>query len=391
MRYAPLPRFRLMRHSQLREDCWHSLFISLLRGLAALEVAAAHLRNEFLPSMRHLIDPPMWYQVLAFFTGFAHQSVVLFFLISGWLVGGSLFNKINRPQALRLYAIDRVSRLWTVLIPACTLMVAMGIVNGTLDAHSADFSPANPYSWTALAGNLVGLQTVRLPQFGGNYALWSLANESWYYLMFPLLLLYMAGRRRLLCAAALMGIAAMLPVAITLYFVIWLLAAGFSRVRFECGMPTRVLLLLLLAALSVYFRFEGSNDDLVVASFAQDLLLSLVFLPLLCSTVIPAAPGRPLLVPLRKTAALLSSFSFTLYVVHVPVIGMLHWLGVHLCSQEKLHLGDKGCLAAYLALLAFILLFAYGFYRLFEAHTGRVRRVLKALLLATPQPGLRVL
>ena len=46
---------------------------------------------------------------------------------------------------------------------------------------------------------------------------------------------------------------------------------------------------------------------------------------------------------------------------------------------------------AYVAMLAFVLLFAYGFYRLFEAHTGAVRRVLKKLLRAKPQPGLRAI
>ncbi len=390
MRAFPLFRFRLLRYSQLRDDCWHSLIISLLRGLAALQVAAAHLRNEFLPSMRTLIDPSPWYQVLAFFTGFAHQSVVLFFLISGWLVGGSLLNKMNRPQALKIYAIDRVSRLWTVMIPACALMVALGIASGALNPRSVDFSAANAYSWTALAGNLAGLQTVILPQFGGNYALWSLSNESWYYLMFPLLLLYLAGRRRAACAAALMSIAAFLPFAITLYFVIWLLAAGCSRVRLDCGMPVRLLLLLLLSLLSVHFRFEGSNDDLVLASFGQDLLLSLLILPLLCSTT-NKAPDLTLIVPLRKIAALLSSFSFTLYVVHVPVIGVLHLLCARLYGQPVLRVDEVGSLGIYLGMLCFIVLFAYGFFRLFEAHTGLVRRFLKARLLTKPQPGLRAI
>jgi hypothetical protein len=50
MHLPSLPRFRLLQHSQLGEDSYHSLLISLLRGLAALQVAAAHLRNEFMPA-----------------------------------------------------------------------------------------------------------------------------------------------------------------------------------------------------------------------------------------------------------------------------------------------------------------------------------------------------
>ena len=391
MRLPRLPHFTKLPTSQLGDDSYHSLLISLLRGLAALQVAAAHLRNEFLPSMRLMEEPAAWYMALAFVTGFAHQAVVVFFLISGWLVGGSLLNKMGQPRALAHYAIDRVSRLWTVLLPTFVLAVAFGIVSGTLNPRSVDFSPDNAYSWTALAGNLAGLQTVSVPQFGDNYPLWSLANESWYYLLFPLLLLYMDGRHRILATAVMMFAAALLPFNILLYFSIWLLGAAFSRIRLDCGAATRIALLLLLAALSVYFRLRGRNDDLVADSFGQDLLLSLVFLPLLASTVIPARPGVPLLRPLRKAARVLSRFSFTLYVVHVPVIGMLHWLGLHLFGYQRLDGDSVADLGAYLAMLAVVVGFAYGFYRLFEARTGQVRRALKKLLPRPAQPGLRAM
>jgi peptidoglycan/LPS O-acetylase OafA/YrhL len=165
----------------------HSLLISLMRGLAAVQVAAAHLRSEMFPGLREMADPPLYYQLLAFGTGFAHQAVVVFFLISGWLVGGSLLNRIGQPGALVSYAIDRATRLWTVLVPAMCLMLAVGIVITEADPARADFAAANEYSAASFAGNLLGLQTVLVKNFGGNYALWSLANETWYYVQFPLL------------------------------------------------------------------------------------------------------------------------------------------------------------------------------------------------------------
>lgn len=391
MPLPPPPRLRRLPHSQLGEDCWHSLLIALLRGLAALQVAAAHLRSEFMPGLSTLEQPALWYQALAFLTGFAHQAVVLFFLISGWLVGGSLLNRLGQPEALRRYAIDRVSRLWTVLIPTFALTVAFAILSGALDPRRADFSPANPYSWSALTGNLIGLQGVAVPAFGGNYPLWSLANESWYYLMFPLLMLYLDGRRRALYGAALVLCAAVLPAPTTLYFTLWLLGAACSRLRLECGAATRVLLLMLLAGLSVCFRLFGHNDDLDLASFGQDLLLSLVFLALLSSTVVKIEPGTALLAPLRRTADWLSRCSFTLYVVHMPVLFMLRWLGQHLLGATRMQASSAFDLVLYLALLAVVVGFAWGFYTLFEARTGQVRRIMKKLLLGKAQPGLRAL
>ncbi len=367
------PRFTLLPYSQLQEDSWHAILISLLRGAAALQVAAAHLRAEFFPGLRGLEDPALWYQALAFFTGFAHQAVVVFFLISGWLVGGSFLNKRGQRGAIRLYAIDRITRLWTVLIPTFALILAFGIVTGTLDARSVDLTPANDHSALAFAGNLVGLQTILVPNFGANFPLWSLANETWYYVMFPLLVVSFVGRRRVAAAAALILLTVLLPFEMVLYFSIWLLGAAFSRVRFVCGNLVRMALLAVLAVLSVYFRLTGSNGDLVVASYFQDLLLSVVFLVFLSSTIAKPVADHRWLAPLRRCASTLSNFSFTLYVVHVPVLGMLSWIGLHLFGRSELRPDRLADLGIYLAMLGVVTVFAYGFYLLFEARTYQIR------------------
>jgi hypothetical protein len=199
----------------------------------------------------------------------------------------------------------------------------------------------------------------------------------------------MGGRHRLAAALALAAAAALLPVDLVLYFSLWLLGAVFSRLRLVCGTPTRVALLILCATLSVYYRLTGSNDNLVLASWGQDLILSLPFLLLLSSSVVK--PGAALRVaPLRNIACFFSDFSFTLYVVHVPLLGLLAWLGTTLLGTRTLNANHPLHLLVYLAMLSTVVLLAYGFYRLFEARTYQVRRWLKQLLLA-PQPGLRAM
>ena len=391
-----LPRLRLLPESQLGEDSYHSILISALRGLAALQVAAAHLRAEFFPGLRSLENPMLWYQALSFFTGFAHQAVLVFFLISGYLVGGSFLNKMGQPDALKLYAIDRVTRLWTVLVPTFLLIVAFGIVTGVLDARTVDFSAANPYSVAAFVGNLAGLQTIVVPYFGGNYPLWSLANESWYYLLFPLGVLAVAGgagsgaQRRALPALLLLLIAFLLPFNIMLYFSIWLLGAGFSRVRLECNALVRVGLLAALVAVSAYLRLTGQTADMTSESFPGYLLLSVLLALFLSSTIIRPDPRVRLVAPVRAAATFLSDFSFTLYVVHIPVLAMLAWLGVHLFGKSALAADSLADLGIYVAMLTCVVLFAYGFYRLFEARTYQVRRWLKGILSRTPLPNRRV-
>ncbi len=373
-----LPRLQFLNHSQLGEDSYHSILLSLLRGLAGLQVAAAHLRAEAMPGLRTLDNPALWYQGLAFFTGFAHQAVIVFFVISGWLVGGSYLNKRHQPGAGKMYAIDRATRLWTVLIPTFMLTLAFGILTGTLDPRTVDFSSGNAYSATSFIGNLLGLQTVTLPKFGDNYPLWSLANESWYYPMFPLLVAAFTSPRRILPVLALAACACFLPLEMVAYGAIWLLGAAFSRVRLDCGAATRTVLFVTMIGLSVVMRLKGQNDDLTMQSFPQDLMLSLVFLLFLSSTVAtPVRPGRFVALA-RSVGNLLSNFSFTLYVVHIPLIGMIGWLGVHLAGTRQIAVDHWSGLLVYLAVLAAVLVASFGFYRLFEANTARIRRWVKA-------------
>lgn len=391
MKNLPLPTLRLMPESQLGNDSWHSILISALRGMAALQVVAAHLRADFFPGLRTIANPSLWYQALAFFTGFSHQAVLVFFLISGWLVGGSLLNKLGQPHAIQLYAIDRVSRLWTVLVPTLLLTLAFGIVTGVLDPHRPDFSTTNPFSATVFAGNLAGLQRISVPEFGGNFPLWSLANETWYYLLFPLLVLMLAGREgmRMLPGAMLVLALLLLPFSITLYFSIWLLGAVFSRVRLECSAQLRVGLILLLSALSVFLRLTGGSDDMAPASYPQYLLLSVLLVLLLSSTVVKADPRKKHVARIKATATFLSNFSFSLYVVHIPVMGMLGWLGLQILGSNQLDANNLVHLGIYGAMLAAVVVFAYGFYSLFEAHTWQVRRWLKGILPRPPLPGRR--
>lgn len=61
------------------------------------------------------------------------RAVVVFFLLSGWLVGGSLLNKATREGAFKDYAIDRMTRLWIVLMPTFILILGLGILAARID------------------------------------------------------------------------------------------------------------------------------------------------------------------------------------------------------------------------------------------------------------------
>ncbi len=388
MRTNKIPRLVFQKQVQLGEDCWHSVVISLLRGLAAAEVAAAHLRATMYPGLRTVADPSIWYQGLAFATGFGHLAVVIFFIISGWLVGGSLLNKIGQPNAIANFAIDRVTRLWTVLIPTFLLTLLIGLGTGAISLQSTDYSAINEYSVVTLAGNLIGLQEIAVPTFGRNFALWSLANETWYYVAFPLLVVLFTARRnvpRLACGAALVVLVAWLPYAIVLYFSIWLLGVAFSRIRIECGIGQRCAWLVLLIAASVYFRLTGSQDALSPASFPQYLLCSLLFLVFLSSLQFKASRGA-LLRPVAMIGKFFADFSFSLYALHVPLIGLLHHLATARFGLRQLSPDVPLHYAIYFVMLAILLAASYLAYWLFESQTYRIRRLVKELIVRRKRP-----
>ncbi len=374
-----LPQFRLLARTNLNQDFNHSILIAVLRGLAAVEVAAAHLRAQIFPGLKGMQDPTLWYQALAFFTGFAHQAVVVFFLLSGWLVGGSLLNKLHEPRVMPAYGVDRITRLWIVLIPAFVLSLVIGAYTNAVDPGTVSYAVDNEYSITSFLGNLFGLQDMVVPRFGGNFPLWSLANEIWYYVLFPLLVVPFTGKSpfsRAASAAACLLIAMSLPGQIMLYFTIWLFGVAFSRIEITATALQRWAVLSVLVVVAVYFRLQGSNDILNEASFLQDLIFSLPFLLLLSSLQFKTDPRRIPIRLARKIGTVLAGFSFTLYVIHVPFLILLRNVYPPLrdARLSAQHLSDLGI---YFMMLAAILALSYLFHLPFEAQTHRVRSFIK--------------
>ena len=68
-------------------------------------------------------------------TGLGHQAVLVFFVLSGYFVGGSVVDGFQRRRfSWTGYGIARLSRLWTVLLPALLLTLV-------LDTLGTQFSP----------------------------------------------------------------------------------------------------------------------------------------------------------------------------------------------------------------------------------------------------------
>lgn len=374
-----MPKISILDKTNLQDDGWHSTLISLLRGLAALVVAAAHLRSHVYPGFGTIAKAPLLFKALAFGAGFAYLAVIVFFVLSGWLVGGSFLNRVNSNGAFRNYSIDRVTRLWVVLVPTFLTVLFAALAMGVLNGARVSFSTSEPYSVGAFFGNMIGLQTIIVAPFGGDFPLWSLANETWYYVMFPLMVLVFRGRTittRSVALLAIGAIALLVHGTILLYFTIWLLGAAFSRVKIEAGPVLRWVLLLLFVGSAVLIRLKGKTD-VTPEGYPQYVLFSLVFVLFLSSMQFKRV-RTPMLDWLDRTGRLFANFSFTLYVLHVPMIVVMGHLMSSLFGISQLSPFRMHHYLIYAGMYVLLVVCAYGFYLPFEANTSLVRHSLKS-------------
>jgi len=152
--------------------------LDLLRAVAILLVLVGH-------SLAHQA-PPEWARW--FFGGQGMLGVELFFVLSGFLIGGII---IRLARSGRLHTPGDVwqfwARRWARTLPAYFLFL---LVYARVDY----LGPANPQTdWPFM----IFMQNFAWPQLPFFQHSWSLAIEEWFYFLFPLVfLVFAAGSER---------------------------------------------------------------------------------------------------------------------------------------------------------------------------------------------------
>lgn len=367
-----------------------SVSLDALRGTAALLVVLGHLRNAFFVNLAQLTGhKALWFGVYAV-TNLGHQAVLVFFVLSGYLVGGSVIRALRRRDwSWPRYLTHRLVRLWLVLIPALLLGLGWDQLGIYLHQAPALYSGHSVSHLTrdvgdgstigVLFANLAFLQSIYFPTFGSNGALWSLANEWWYYLLFPLAacVVARASRSWLITGAyvvlfALIGL--MVGRSILALFPAWLLGAALhfapKRTTALKGLAlggVTVLYFLAVCGFALLYYRGGKLAQLPLFHELCDNALGIVtaaFVWLLL-TDRRAAGNRGWNVLARSGARC----SYTMYVLHLPLIVFCAGVLVH---DERWYPSAGHCLAA-LATLCAVLGYVWIVASLTEFRTDRVR------------------
>lgn len=169
--------------SRITQD--QSLQLDSMRALSALVVLFGHTNQTLLlPTLKQGST------VVGYFT---QISVMVFFVLSGFLIGKSVCNNIAKNSGFNFtqYARDRALRLYPPLIAALLLMVTLALLapfffpSGTNELLSIPGAKFVRTEYVVVAKELFGalafLNDFKTNTPSANGPLWSLSIEAWYY------------------------------------------------------------------------------------------------------------------------------------------------------------------------------------------------------------------
>jgi peptidoglycan/LPS O-acetylase OafA/YrhL len=169
-------------------------YLDGLRGLAILSVISLHY--FFIPF--HLTESNGWYLPLHHLLGAAWAGVDLFFVLSGFLLGGTLLDHRGAPNFFPVFYLRRACRILPayLLFLSPLLLVPLLGLDRRMPTLQAMLNTGDVPAWT-------------YPLFVQNFAMtfngtwgetwiattWSLAVEQQFYLILPFLIRFVPSRR----------------------------------------------------------------------------------------------------------------------------------------------------------------------------------------------------
>ena len=361
-------------------------YMDAMRFFAALAVVLGHARALMWVPPRHGEPMALWSWTFTQLASVGHQAVVVFFVLSGFWISQSTARQLNGDRFWPEFLTDRLSRLLVVVIPGLAFGVVLDLLGagvfrgvaywgglGLLSLSDGVYDRLAPH---VLVGNLLFLQSFAVRTAGTNGALWSVGFEFWYYLWFAALAV--SVRRRapspMLLALAL-GV--IWPVLL-LSFPVWLLGSLVHHTDRRWGQratlsrnKARVLLALGVMAMAAVLLLHRQAH---AKYYIFDVPFGLAFALVLWALLREALPFPRWLAPFARYGA---GASFSLYVTHYPLLV----LAVSVAGYETRRSPDFASWGVIVGMCLLSVVAGWLFARVTEAHTGRLRRSIRARLL----------
>lgn len=263
---------------------------------------------------------------------FGHEAVIFFFVLSGYVIHYST-TKYRNSFNFTGYFKKRVNRIFPPLLFAL-------IITFLLDYFGKDILKLSTYvegskyfglvvdnlNWQTFLANFISLQELNLNinHFGSNVALWSLSYEWWFYLMYPLF--YKIHLKSKYIAIAIQ-ITLFIIFAILIKEPIPIFTAIFSKMIIWWFGVLLAELYINSSSLIQYLGFLVLCIPIAILFFYNnrifgDLLWGIGFVGLI-SYLLSLKENSKIIILLNKLKSS-GSYSFTLYLTHVPIIFLFH-------------------------------------------------------------------
>ena len=261
------------------------------------------------------------------------EAVDIFFVLSGFVIGCATDGREAGPRS---YAVNRAARLWSVALPALLLTLMLDAAGSSARPElytAAEVPHYHPDGslWRYLLSAVFLNQTWYLDITPGtDWPYWSLGYEPWYYVIFGVAM-FAPGKVRIAAALVAAGIAG--PKVIAL-FPLWLAGLACARLARDLRPSTWAGAACAAASVAGWIGYEvwalhhgrllGLGPDWFGRrELAQDYVVGALFALHLIGICHLSDPFGWLLSRFARAIRWLAGATFTLYLMHYPIMQCL--------------------------------------------------------------------
>jgi peptidoglycan/LPS O-acetylase OafA/YrhL len=361
----------------------------VIRFVAALLVVLNHTRAMFFDSAEN-VNLGILGKVFYGMTALGHQSVIVFFVLSGFLVGGNTFEKVKSKRfSGTQYWIARLSRLWTVLLPALVLSFLVDLLTTNafptafVVAHSDEVGGmflrpfAEMMTWPNYLGSALFVNTLLVHDPGSASQLWSLAYEWWYYVLAGLVAHFWVSPKltgkavAVVIFAASVGFLAVFNPMILAYSLLWLMGAAGGAFPWICSRLAPGRHILRVAVVLVVLAGGGGMLPGLMGDLLIGLIVALTLMAESSKAIYSEEASRA-----ERGIQYTADSTYTLYCIHLPLVALASAAFVGPARWQSVGLGG---ILFYAMTVALLVATAHALSFVTERRTVRVRRWAEAM------------